>query len=133
MQGGDGEMAKPLLLALDSDAATLPVLERLLHNRYAINYEILCTQSPAAALAHLQACHRAGEQVAVLLIAQRLPGSSGVDFCAQAHRLYPDAKRVLLFDRSDLAATQSSIQAHWGAASTLASSPPVNSMRPFTN
>ncbi len=104
-------MAKPLIFALDGEVEDLRITSRLLYNRYAVDYEVMCTESPAAAFEHLQARHHRGDPVAVLLAAQQLPEMTGVDFLARVHRLYPDAKRVLLFDRGDLLTLQACQQA----------------------
>jgi thioredoxin reductase (NADPH) len=94
-------MHKALILAVESDAAARQILEKLLRDRYGISYTVLCAQSPAAALQHLAGRHSTGEPVAVLLAAHDLPEMPGIEFFAQAHNLYPYAKRLLLFDRKD--------------------------------
>lgn len=97
-------MGKPILLALDHNAATLQVTETLLRNRYAVNYEVVCERSPTRALELLHGWQVACEQVAVVLVSQRLPETTGTDFLGRIHALCPYAKRVLLFDRGDSAA-----------------------------
>ena len=49
-----------------------------------------------------------GEQVALLVADQRMPGLSGTDYLVQARELVPDAKRVLLTAYAD---TEAAIQA----------------------
>lgn len=97
-------MGKPILLAVDDDAAALHVLERLLRNRYSANYEVVCERSPSRALELLRDWQVACEQVAVLLVSQRLPEMSGSEFLGRVHSFCPHAKRVLLFGRSDFTA-----------------------------
>ena len=49
-----------------------------------------------------------GEQVALLVADQRMPGLSGTDYLVEARKLVPDAKRVLLTAYAD---TEAAIQA----------------------
>ena len=49
-----------------------------------------------------------GEQVALLVADQRMPGLSGTDYLVQARELVPEAKRVLLTAYAD---TEAAIQA----------------------
>ena len=51
---------------------------------------------------------RRGEQVALLVADQRMPGLSGTDYLVRARELVPDAKRVLLTAYAD---TEAAIQA----------------------
>jgi thioredoxin reductase (NADPH) len=104
-------MTKPIILAVDSDEAAGEITERLLRNRYGLDYTVVCAGSPASALQRLQDCRTAGEPVAILLAAQSMPPMPGVDFLVQAHTLHPHAKRVLLFDRDDSTGIQPRLQA----------------------
>jgi thioredoxin reductase (NADPH) len=89
-------MADPVLLAVDADAATLGDIERELRDRYASNYRVLCTQSPDEALRILTELSDAGEEVALVLAAQWLSGSTGGELLGQVRQLHPHAKRGLL-------------------------------------
>ena len=104
-------MTKPIILSVDSDETAGEITQRLLRNRYGIDYAVVCEQSPTNALQRLQDAHALGEPVAVVLAAQQMLQMTGVDFLAQAHALYPHAKRVLLYDRQDLAGNQMRLQA----------------------
>lgn len=104
-------MTKPIILAVDSDDAAAQITERLLRNRYGVDYTVVCDRSPARALQQLEAHRTVEEPVAILLAAQWMPQMPGVDFLTQAHGLHPHAKRVLLFDRNDLAGSQQRLQA----------------------
>jgi hypothetical protein len=39
-------MSKPIILAVDSAAAARQITERLLRNRYGIDYAVICEDSP---------------------------------------------------------------------------------------
>lgn len=94
-------MAKPAILAVDDDADVLKSVERDLRTRYAKDFRILRAGSGEQALHTLKQLQLRNDPVALFLVDQRMPGMSGVDFLAEAMKLEPDAKRVLLTAYSD--------------------------------
>lgn len=106
-------VAKPVLFALDDDPAVLSAVVRDLRRRYAEQYRIMRADSGAAALEALHELQRREETVALLLIDQRMPQMSGVEFLAQAMTLFPAARRVMLTAYAD---TDAAIQAINSAA-----------------
>src|SRR6185369_13152525 len=89
-------MTKPILLAVDNNILNGECVQRELRKRYAADYEVICAQSPEAALRQLEALKVADAQVLMLLAAREMASITGVEFLAQARVLYPHAKRVLL-------------------------------------
>ena len=89
-------MPGPVLLAVDDDRECLSALTRELGDRYSRDYRIVCTGSPEEALAKLEKLAEDGEEVALVLAAQWLPGTTGSDLLGQVRRLHPHAKRGLL-------------------------------------
>ncbi len=87
-------MAKPVLLTVDDDAEVLRAVERDLRRRYAERYRVLRADSGAAALEALQGLKRRNAPVGLLLVDQRMPQMTGVEFLAQAMELFPNTKRV---------------------------------------
>jgi thioredoxin reductase (NADPH) len=110
-KGGKVRMAKPIILALDDDTKALQITEQLLRNRYSVSYEVVCEHSPASVFERLRVWQAEGEQIAVLLISERLAELTGTEFLNRACTFCPHAKRVLLFDRTDSAAMRSVIRA----------------------
>jgi thioredoxin reductase (NADPH) len=100
-------MTGPMLLAVDADAAALASIERELTDRYGRSYEVFCTASPAEAIGALERLSHGGEEVALVLAAQSLSGTTGTELLSTVHRLHPHAKRGLLIDWGD-----------WGNAET---------------
>ncbi len=86
----------PLIVAVDDDAALLADVERELRNRYQRDYRVCCLDSLKAALRTLEELAAAGEQVALVLAAERLAGAPGTDLLAQVRHRFPHAQRVLL-------------------------------------
>src|ERR1035441_4038983 len=101
-------MAKPILLTVDDDPEVLRAVERDLRRRYAEHYRVLRADSGATALEALGGLKRRGDSVALLLVDQRMPQMTGVEFLGQAMELFPNAKRVLLTAYAD---TDAAIQA----------------------
>ena len=101
-------MAKPVLIAVDDDAEVLRAVERDLRTRYAEHYRIVRANSGASALQALQSLRKRNEPVALLLVDQRMPEMSGVEFIAKGIDVFPEARRVLLTAYAD---TDAAIQA----------------------
>jgi thioredoxin reductase (NADPH) len=94
-------MAKPTVLAVDDDRVVLSAVERDLRRKYGKDYRILGAASGAAALDAIKQLQLRNDLVALMLVDQRMPQMTGVEFLAQAIQLYPDAKRVLLTAYAD--------------------------------
>jgi thioredoxin reductase (NADPH) len=94
-------MAKPVLLTVDDDPEVLRAVERDLRRRYAEHYRVLRADSGATALEALRGLKRRGDSVALLLVDQRMPQMTGVEFLGQAMEIFPNAKRVLLTAYAD--------------------------------
>ena len=101
-------MPNPVLLTVDDDPEVLRAVERYLRKRYADRYRIVRADSGASALQSLQTLKKRNEAVALLLVDQRMPEMSGVEFLNKALPVYPEAKRVLLTAYAD---TDAAIQA----------------------
>jgi len=91
-------MQHPIIVVVDDDRGLLEVLEQGLRRQYPTQYQIIKAKSGEAALAALQDLRQRNEPVALVLADQHLPGMGGVELLAEARRLYPDARRVLLGD-----------------------------------
>jgi thioredoxin reductase (NADPH) len=101
-------MPKPVLLTVDDDPEVLRAVERDLRKKYADRYRVVRADSGASALRSLETLKRRNEAVALLLVDQRMPEMSGVEFLNKAIAVYPEAKRVLLTAYAD---TDAAIQA----------------------
>jgi thioredoxin reductase (NADPH) len=87
---------RPLLLAVSAEPQVLADVERELRGRYANEYEVRCTSSPDEALGVLADQAGGGEDVALVLASERLPGTTGGELLEQVRQLHPHAKRGLL-------------------------------------
>jgi len=99
---------KPVLLTIDDDAAVARAVQRDLRRRYAERFRVLSADSGAAGLELLDQLKLRDDQVALMLVDQRMPRMNGVDFLEQARAKYPVAKRALLTAYAD---TEAAIKA----------------------
>lgn len=102
-------MAKPVILSVDDDPDVLRAVVRDLRSHYGNEFRILRASSGEEALDALRQLQRRNEPVALLLVDQRMPQMSGVEFISQAIKFYPAAKRVLLTAYSDTEAAINAI------------------------
>src|SRR5690606_37980642 len=104
-------MAKPVVLTLDDDPEVLRAIARDLRQAYGDRFRIVRSDSGQRALDALRQLKLANEPVALLLVDQRMPEMTGVEFLEQAVDLFPDAKRALLTAYADTDAAIRAINA----------------------
>ena len=96
-----GNMARPILLAVDDDVSVLEAVVQDLRRQYGATYRVMRAASGQAALDTLAQLKTRQEPVALICSDQRMPGMTGVEFLERARSLYPDARRVLLTAYAD--------------------------------
>lgn len=89
-------MPKPIILAVDDDAAILDAVERDLGARYGDEYRVVTATSPDEGLETLRELCLENQPVALLLVDLQIPDNGGYRFLHQAKDLAPDARRVAL-------------------------------------
>lgn len=94
-------MAKPVILSVDDDPEVLQAVARDLRRAYGDRYRVLRADSGAAGLDVLKQLKLRDEPAALLLVDQRMPRMSGVEFLEQALKLFPKVKRALLTAYAD--------------------------------
>ena len=92
---------RPAIVAVDDEPAVLAAVARDLRKRFGEDYRIVRAPSGAEALDTLNELRRRGEQVALLIADQRMPGMEGTEYLTKARTVFPDAKRVLLTAYAD--------------------------------
>ncbi|HMH48023.1 MAG TPA: FAD-dependent oxidoreductase [Solirubrobacteraceae bacterium] len=100
---------RPAILAVDDEPAVLAAVARDLRVGFGERYRILRATSGAEALEILHELRARGEQVAMLIADQRMPGMPGTQYLVEARKLVPDAKRVLLTAYADTEAAIAAI------------------------
>jgi thioredoxin reductase (NADPH) len=94
-------MAKPVLLTVDDDPEVLRAVERDLRREYGNRFRVMRANSGESALDALRQLKLRNDPVALLLVDQRMPKMSGVEFIERASTIYPEAKRALLTAYAD--------------------------------
>ena len=100
---------RPAIIAVDDEPAVLAAVARDLRRGFGERYRILRATSGPEALELLAEVRRRGDQVALLIADQRMPGMAGTEYLVQARTLAPDAKRVLLTAYADTEAAIAAI------------------------
>jgi thioredoxin reductase (NADPH) len=100
---------RPAIVAVDDEPAVLAAVARDLRRRFGEQYRILRAPSGAEALDVLKELRTRGDQVALLIADQRMPGMEGTEYLVQARTIVPEAKRVLLTAYADTEAAISAI------------------------
>ncbi len=108
MEASEPRRRRPAIVCVDDEPAVLAAVARDLRRRFGEHYRIVRATSGAEALGALKELVTRGEQVALLVADQRMPGMAGTEYLVEARKLVPDAKRVLLTAYAD---TEAAIQA----------------------
>jgi thioredoxin reductase (NADPH) len=99
---------RPAIVVVDDEQVVLAAVARDLRRGFGQGYRIVSAGSGEEGLEVLRELVRRGDQVALLVADQRMPGLSGTDYLVRARELVPTAKRVLLTAYAD---TEAAIQA----------------------
>src|SRR5438067_11253920 len=99
---------RPAIVVVDDEPAVLAAVARDLRRGFGERFRILRAGSGADGLELLRELVSRGDQVALLVADQRMPGMAGTDYLVAARQLVPTAKRVLLTAYAD---TDAAIQA----------------------
>lgn len=99
---------RPAIVVVDDEPTVLDAVGRDLRRGFGEHYRIVRAASGEDGLGVLRELGRRGEQVALLVADQRMPGLSGTDYLVRAREIVPTAKRVLLTAYAD---TEAAIQA----------------------
>ena len=100
---------RPVLLTVDDDPQVVRAIERDLRQHYGKRFRVLKAESGQKALQLVKQLKLRNDALALLLVDQRMPNLSGVDFLEQALNIYPETKRVLLTAYADTEAAIRSI------------------------
>src|SRR3954462_13002684 len=92
---------RPAIVAVDDDPAVLASVARDLRRGFGEKYRIVRAASGPEALELVRQIRARGEQVAMLIADQRMPGMPGTEYLTEARKLVPDARRVLLTAYAD--------------------------------
>lgn len=94
-------MRKPVILTVDDDPEVLHAISQDVRREYGDRFRVVRVDSGDRALDVLRKVKLSNESVALMLVDQRMPGMTGVDFLVEARKIYPVAKGALLTAYAD--------------------------------
>lgn len=97
------------ILCVDDEEGVLNALQQQLTARFGNECDIACAQSGDDALELIDELERDGDQLAVVIADQIMPGMKGVDLLEAIHERSPDTAKILLTGQSGLDAVISAI------------------------
>jgi thioredoxin reductase (NADPH) len=100
---------RPAILVVDDEPTVLAAVSRDLRRGFGERFRVLRAGSGPQALELLRELSVRGDHVAMLIADQRMPGMPGTEYLAQARKIAPDAKRVLLTAYADTEAAIAAI------------------------
>jgi thioredoxin reductase (NADPH) len=100
---------RPAILVVDDEPTVLAAVSRDLRRGFGERFRVLRAGSGPQALELLRELGVRGDHVAMLIADQRMPGMPGTEYLAQARKIAPDAKRVLLTAYADTEAAIAAI------------------------
>jgi thioredoxin reductase (NADPH) len=102
-------MAKPIIFTVDDEEQVRNAVERDLKRHFHKGFRIIKASSGAEGLETIHRLKQRNASIALFLVDQRMPEMSGTDFLAEARRVYPEARKVLLTAYADTEAAISAI------------------------
>jgi thioredoxin reductase (NADPH) len=93
---------KAVILAVAPDESLRASLDDALGRRYGVDFRVVCTGDPAAALDLLSRCTDEAVDVAIVMAPMRLGAADGIEFFDAARRLHPGARRIVIVDVGDV-------------------------------
>ncbi len=103
-------LTRPVIMVVDDEPGPLASLLDALARRFGGDYRVASHLSPQAALEELSRIRTEGEQVALIIADQWMPGMNGIDLLGRAHEIHPAAQRALLVSWGDRTATPTILQ-----------------------
>lgn len=102
-------MSKSVILCVDDERAVLDILSQQLLESLGREYEIELAESGSEALEVLEQIREDGQQLAVVVSDQIMPGMKGDELLIQVHERFPDTRTILLTGQASLEAVQNAI------------------------
>jgi thioredoxin reductase (NADPH) len=100
----------PVIMVVDDEPMSLAELLDALSRRYGADYRVVSHLSPVEAIEECERMRTDGEQLALIIADQWMPGTNGIDVLRRAHEIHPAAQRALLVSWGDRTATPAILQ-----------------------
>jgi thioredoxin reductase (NADPH) len=101
---------RPAIVVVDDEPAALEAMLDALTRRFGADYRIVPRLSALAALEAISAIRKDGDEIALVIADQWMPGMTGIDFLDKVRVIDPTAKRALLVAWGDQTASPTVLQ-----------------------
>jgi|GEM_PF-2618198 len=102
--------SKPIILCVDDQKTVLETLDAQISMHLGKNFKIEIAESGNEALELLEDLHQSQREVAVIISDYLMPNSiPGDEFLIAAHKIYPDARKIMLTGQANLHAVGNAI------------------------
>ncbi len=102
---------RPVIVIVDDEPAALAAMLDALNRRFGADYRVAPFLSAAEGLAGVERIQKDGEEIALVVADQWMPGMAGNEFLGRIRVLAPEAKRALLVGWGDRSASRTILQA----------------------
>ncbi len=102
---------RPVIVIVDDEPTALAAMLDALNRRFGADYRVVPFLSPAEGVAGIERIRREGEEIALVVADQWMPGMHGNDLLGRVRVLVPEAKRALLVGWGDRSASRTILQA----------------------
>jgi thioredoxin reductase (NADPH) len=106
----DWMLTLPVIMVVDDEPMSLAELLDALSRRYGGDYRVVSHLSPREAIEECERMRIDGEQLALIIADQWMPGMNGLDVLRRAHEIHPTAQRALLVSWGDRTASPAILQ-----------------------
>ncbi|MCS7189121.1 MAG: SpoIIE family protein phosphatase [Bacteroidia bacterium] len=100
---------KPVVLCVDDEKIILDSLQEQVINRLGDRFDCEVAQGGEEALELIEELQSAGQEIAVIISDQLMPGLKGDEFLIAAHKRIPEAYKILLTGQATLDAVRNAI------------------------
>ena len=102
---------RPVIVIVDDEPAALAAMLDALNRRFGADYRVVPFLSAAEGLAGIERVLKEGEEIALVVADQWMPGTNGNEFLGKVRVVAPEAKRALLVGWGDRSASRTILQA----------------------
>jgi thioredoxin reductase (NADPH) len=103
-------LTRPVIMVVDDEPISLASLLDALGRRYGGDYRVVSHLAPQEAIEECERMRIDGEQLALIIADQWMPGMNGLEVLRRAHEIHPTAQRALLVSWGDRTASPAILQ-----------------------
>lgn len=101
---------RPFIVIVDDEPEELSGLTDALTRRFGADYRTVSHLTPESAITGMERMKEEGDEAALVIADQWMPGMTGIEVLGRANEIYPNAQRGLLVDWGDRRSSDTIIQ-----------------------